>query len=228
MASLKVSLYVGRKKILDNQKITLQKSVKSGNAYDLFHTIHLMYGKVYKFDNIKIQKTLHDIRYPNARPGTMYSTLRANPRSTDFLTKKDVDELNEEINDPYHTLRFKIIIPEQAGEEPFVFHSCWFCNAEAELVDKIRMEAFCSGACHEAHLAALPSVTLPPEDEDFWEGPYEVWVPRTINDVPARDGRNRQYQTGGATKMKVYPPLTESEWKAKYAYEKNGRWYYRV
>lgn len=45
----------------------------------------------------------------------------------------------------------------------------------------------------------------------YWEGPYNIRVPNSINRIRASDGGNRLYKNGAETEMFVPNPLTKEE-----------------
>lgn len=233
MNSIRASVVAREKTLFTNGLIPLLKSPQSGSAYDLVYSLQQLYKNKYKFGAIEMEKRWRDFNYPNARPDTLRVRLTDKPKKSDFLTEADVRKLDTEMKDVAYRLSVTItllvdeVVTTKAGV--FDFHRCKVCDEEADFVDKLCMETFCCGECHDLHLSALPPiVSPPPNEEDFWEGPFGVWVPRTINDVPARDGRNRRSQNGDGTRRLESPLLTEVEWKAKYAQEKEGYWFFRV
>jgi hypothetical protein len=51
----------------------------------------------------------------------------------------------------------------------------------------------------------------------YWEGPFGIKVPNTIDCVYAADDKNVTYQDGSTTKMCPNVYLTEEEYKERYA-----------
>ena len=238
MNSIRASVVVREKILFTNGLIPLLKSPQSGNAYDLVYSLQQLYKSKYKFGAIEMEKRWRDFNYPNARPDTLRVRLTDKPKKSDFLTDADVRKLDTEMKDVAYRLSVTItlLVDEAVTMKSgvFDFHRCLTCEEKADFFDKLHMEAFCCGMCHNLYISALPTnvttslPSTPPNEEDFWEGPFGVWVPRTINDVPARDGRNRRSQNGDGTRRLESPLLSEAEWKAKYAHEKEGYWFFRV
>lgn len=51
----------------------------------------------------------------------------------------------------------------------------------------------------------------------FWEGPYGVLVPNSVEHVAAKDGYNWLHKNGGETEMYITKPLTKDAWLAKFS-----------
>lgn len=68
--------------------------------------------------------------------------------------------------------------------------------------------------------------------EGYWEGPYGTWVPNDIHRIVAEDGGNILTKVDNLinmTEMFICKPLTEEEWKARYAVQsEDGQWFYKV
>lgn len=68
--------------------------------------------------------------------------------------------------------------------------------------------------------------------EGYWRGPYNVWVNNNVKVVIDEDGTNTLYNTPhGFLKSQcgVINPVTEDEWKAKYAFKtKDDEWFYKA
>lgn len=230
MTSIRATILAGKETLGSNMTIPLLRSARSNKAYDLVYSLQQLFKGRHTFDAIILENQWRDHRYPNARPDTQRYRVTDKSGGVNFFSEEDVKKYNREFQDPEYTLRVIITLLTSKGGVSaaiFDFHRCWQCDARADLVDRARMESFCSAECHSLRLAALPCE--PPRDDDgFWRGPYDVLVPKTINQVPARDGFNRHSKDGSVTEMGVPTPLSEAEWKAKYAYKKDGKWYYRV
>lgn len=233
MANIKASVEVNGKPLYSNGSIPLLKSPQSGSAYDLFYSVQQFFKGKYTLKEIEVEKRYRDFNYPTARPDTQRFGFTKTSKGSNWLTESDVRKMNSETKDIEYRLSMTInlIVDGAKTAGVFDFHRCWTCDAKADLVDKVRMETFCCQECHNLHLSALPTSATtmpPPNEEDFWQGPYDVYVPRDINDVPARNGRDRRFQRGDETKSSGFADLPEDKWKSKYAYEKNGYWFFRV
>jgi len=67
------------------------------------------------------------------------------------------------------------------------------------------------------------------ENSTHWVGPYGILVPNNCTYVKAEDGSNRHYSHGAITEKYVPEPITESQYKEKYATfdTKTNCWYHR-
>lgn len=236
MANIKASIQVNNKPLSTNVTIPLLKSAQSGDAYDLFYSVQQLFKGRYILREIELVKRYTDMNKPRVRQDKTSSAFLKTSKSDNLLAESDVRKMNNEMRDSQYRLSVTLYLfvdgdRTMKASAVFDFHRCWTCDAKADLVDKVRMETFCCHECHSLRLSALPtSVTTmpPPNEEDFWHGPYDVYVPRNINDVPARNGRDRRFQRGDETKSSGFADLSEDKWKSKYAYEKNGYWFFRV
>lgn len=63
---------------------------------------------------------------------------------------------------------------------------------------------------------------------NYWIGPYGILVPNNINHVVASDGGNIFYKDGRETEMFVVNPVSEEEYKKRYAQfnDIDKMWYY--
>ena len=61
----------------------------------------------------------------------------------------------------------------------------------------------------------------------YWFGPYNIRVPKSINTIVAKDGFNTMTQDGCETEMGVIQPISEQEYKQKYAVLIDGYYYYK-
>lgn len=230
MPNIIASLQINGYPLSPSESIPLLKSTQSGNGYDLFYSMQEYFKGRYILKELEMTKRYRDpVNYPNA-PGVTWSSPIKTMKL--WLTDSDVRDMNSKMKDPAYGLKvsFNLIVAMRASTA-FDFHRCWTCDAKADLVDKMLMETFCCHECHSLRLSALPTSVAtmpPPNEEDFWQGPYDVYVPRDINDVPARNGRDRRFQRGDETKSSGFADLSEDKWKSKYAYEKNGYWFFRV
>jgi len=69
----------------------------------------------------------------------------------------------------------------------------------------------------------IPSELL----NDYWVGPHNVLVPKSIKEVKARDGSNVLSKKGYTTEMNPRLPIpTASEYRQKYAELGPGGYYY--
>jgi len=62
-----------------------------------------------------------------------------------------------------------------------------------------------------------------------WVGPYGILVPNQCTYVKAADGSNRHYSNGAVIEKHVPEPITESQYKEKYATfdATSNCWYHR-
>ena len=66
-----------------------------------------------------------------------------------------------------------------------------------------------------------------PTPPGYWEGPYGVLVPDTVNKITSRDGTNRLFKSGSTTEMMYRLPVpTKAEYLEKYTVLGNDGYYY--
>lgn len=69
------------------------------------------------------------------------------------------------------------------------------------------------------------------EENEYWRGPADVYIPVSKTFVPSIDGVNIAYQDGSETERASadpnHKPYTKKEYRNKFAKYKNGLWFWK-